>query len=76
MKGRYQDFHFVHVNFDMLFRHTSGNIKLAVKIFVGNPCAMFNININLVVINMEIVLSARHYCKHFVYIISLNTVTL
>lgn len=70
LKERCQVFHFLHVSFDMPFRHTSGSIKLAIKIFAGNPHAVFRININLVVINMEIVLSARHYCKHFVSIIS------
>lgn len=76
LKERCQDFHFLHVSFDMRFRHTSGNIKLAIKIFVGNPNTVFRININFVVINMEIVLRARHYCKHFVSIISFNTITL
>lgn len=31
MKEIFQDFHFVHVKFDMPFRHTSGNTKLAAK---------------------------------------------
>lgn len=76
LKERCQDFHFLHVSFDMRFRHTSGNIKLAIKIFVGIPHAVFRININFVVISMEIVLSARYYCKHFVSIISFNMITL
>ena len=65
LKERCQVFNFLHVSFDMPFRNTSGNIKLAIKIFAGNPHAVFRININLVVINMEIVLSARHYSVWF-----------